>query len=270
MSAVNNFDSSQGDTIEYNKSGKKKKKVVSKPKKSEYQEFKPSTTTTGKVDPKKSGGSLKKSSQEKKNTGQTPTKVKKEKPRVGPSAETSLTIQKRKQKFNTMPTELPSSLASLKISRTNSEENLKQVKRSVSHSAQEPMLGLLGDFTISPSPSLSFKQPQLQQQPPRAITPPPLSPNRQNPPMRIEVEWNKKSQFLEVGLLNYHKLKEIIANAFTIDLDFVSKMCLNLVIENYFNGKFEQITESNVQSMYHAGNAKLRLVIVDESEEDDE
>jgi len=256
MSTIHEFDSSQGDTIEYNKSGKKKKRVVSKPKKVEYQDLRASATGGKSELQKKSsvGSSLKKSQP-------TPMKGKKDKlgkPRVGPSAETA-SLQRRQQKFNTMPTELPSSSTSLKMARTNSEESIKYIKRSSSHSAQEPMLGLLGEYNIS---SLTFKQ---------SITPPPLSPHRQNLPMRIEVEWNKKSQFLEIGLLNYHKLKEIIANAFTIDLDFVSKMCLTLVVENYINGKFEHISESNVQNIYlPVGNAKLRLVIVDGSEEDDE
>jgi len=229
----------------------------------EYQDIRGSATGGKSELQKKSsvGSSLKKSQP-------TPMKGKKDKlgPRVGPSAETA-SLPRRKQKFNTMPTELPSSSTSMKMSRTNSEESIKYIKRSSSHSAQEPMLGLLSEYNIS---SLTFKQPQLQQ-PPNSITPPPLSPHRQNLPIRIEVEWNKKSQFLEIGLLNYHKLKEIIANAFTIDLDFVSKMCLTLVVENYINGKFEHISESNVQNIYlPVGNAKLRLVIVDGSEEDDE
>jgi len=155
-----------------------------------------------------------------------------------------------------MPTELPSSSNSIKITRTNSEENLKYFKRSASYAAQEPgMIGGLftGDFNA-----------QLE-----TFPPPPLSPQRQNLPMKLEVEWNKKVQLLDIGLVNLQKLKEIVATAFSFDYDFISKMCLDVVLEYYHNGKFEHLTESNVQIIYH-GNGKLRIVIVDDSEGDDE
>jgi len=266
------FDSSQGDTIEYSKSGKKKKKVVSKSKKGEYQELKSPPSSAGKLtssskEKNRSTGALKKSTEKdstpkKEKKPGTPVKPKKlEKPgknRVGPSNESALLIQRRKQKFNTMPTELPS--ASLKISRTNSEENLKLIKRSASSTSQEPMLGVLSEFNIS-VPTI----PQIQVE----LTPPPISPHRQNLSVKIEVDWNKKTQILEIGHINLHKLKEIVAISFNFDLDFVSKMCLDVVLEYYHNGKFEPLSDVNIQNIYH-GNGKLRLVFVDDSEEDGE
>jgi len=260
MNAVLDFDSTQGDTIEYSKSGKKKKKGHPKQSKksTEYHELKSS-----------SGGSKEKEKKLKKSQEKDPLKKEKKSPKgkkekstktlrpVGPSTE----IAQKKKKFNTMPTELPSSSTSLKISRTNSEEG-KHIKRSSSYAAsQEPLGGVLGDLQLQIE---AFRAGAIAPQPP------PLSPqSRQNLPIKIEVEWNKKIQFLELSIVNLQKLKEMVATSFTLDLEFVSKMCLDVILEYHHNGKFEQLTESNIQNIYQ-GNGKLRLVVVDNGENVDE
>jgi len=152
-----------------------------------------------------------------------------------------------------MPTELPSASTSLKITRTNSDEKLKFLKRSSSSQATTLEVGLPGS-NYSPS-SDEYKQP---------VSPslsPPVSPHWQN--IKVEVEWNKKTQIVEIGLVNVRSLKEIVTNAFNIDLEFVSRMCLDVILEWYLNGDTELVTEKNIPTIYN-GNGRLHLVIVDD------
>jgi hypothetical protein len=251
-----------GDLEYYNKTGKKKKKHTNNRKKhsdrsdrserSEHsdrsdrdRESKSPVTKVGTRDLRKSGeGKSKLMGSKKANRTQPPE-------RVGPSLEAKLINQNRKPKFNTMPTELhnPSS-DSQKISRTVSEDNLvKMLKRSLS----QDQFGV--SSSLVPEIAALHRIPNHQ-------TPPLLSPSGFPLSAIVDVEWLKKTQKVELsGNFTLAKLKQTISTAFGLDLDFIGKVALVVVLEYFFNNKYEPITENSVANIHHG--MRLRMVVVD-------